>query len=148
VQTMNRLVQAIAQQQEGVAAPLRNQLAEQSAPPPSVAEPQPTAPRTADYSGRTVYAPADVTERPRPLSRPTPNYPASLRRQRLEGDVVLEFVVNQQGRVQDIQVLSATHEAFAAPALDAIRGMRFSPGTLDGRAVPVRLRVSVPFRFE
>ncbi|HEX3157285.1 MAG TPA: energy transducer TonB [Gemmatimonadaceae bacterium] len=66
-----------------------------------------------------------------------PAYPASLRRQRVEGYVIARFVVDTLGRVEraSLQVLHADHPDFA----DAVRAVlprhRFTAARLDGRAV-------------
>ena len=66
-----------------------------------------------------------------------PAYPASLRRQRVEGFVIARFVVDTLGRVEraSLQVLHADHPDFA----DAVRAVlprhRFTAARLDGRAV-------------
>lgn len=74
-----------------------------------------------------------------------PAYPASLRRQRVEGYVIARFVVDTLGRVEraSLQVLHADHPDFA----DAVRAVlprhRFTAARLDGR----RVRQLVEQRF-
>ena len=63
----------------------------------------------------------------------------------LPADAELVFVVEPDGSVRDPRVLSSTHPAFDAVALEALRGMRFEPGERAGEPVPMRLRATVTF---
>lgn len=86
---------------------------------------------------------ADV--RPSPLHRATPDFPVDARRNRADGVVVVEFVVDEAGRVHAPQIASSTHTIFDEAALEAIREWKFTPGEKDGRVVKVRMRI--PFVF-
>ena len=89
-------------------------------------------------------APAQ-TVLPRPLQRPSPEYPESLRAARVEGDAVLVFHVDAEGRVFDPQVQYSTHVEFGEAAAEAVRSWRFLPGSRNGE--PGDFRVNVPFTF-
>lgn len=86
-----------------------------------------------------------VTERPRML-RPVPlQYPDSLRRHGIGGSVLVSFVVDTLGRVEDdVQVIEASHPGLAEPARATIRPARFRPGHVKGR----RVRVLMTLRFQ
>lgn len=78
---------------------------------------------------------------------PRPDYPANLRAAAVEGDVVVQFVVDTAGRVESgsIVVLQATHESFA----DAVR--RWLPRTryaaAEARGIRVRQLVQQRVTF-
>src|SRR5574341_1875246 len=84
---------------------------------------------------------------PELLSGPLPVYPELLRQAGVQGQVVLEAVVDTTGRVQtaSISVVSATHPEFVAPARQALVATLFRPARVGGRAVPMLVRV--PFDF-
>jgi TonB family protein len=63
---------------------------------------------------------------PQPLSRIAPDYPAAARAVGLEGRVVVQLIVNEEGRVVDAKVLQASNPIFAEPALSAVRQWRFT----------------------
>lgn len=86
---------------------------------------------------------ADV--RPVPVHRAKPEFPVEARRNRANGVVVVEFVVDEAGSVGAPRVVSSTHMIFDNAALEAIRDWRFNPGEKDGQVVPIRMRV--PFVF-
>lgn len=84
---------------------------------------------------------------PEVLSGPIPVYPELLRQAGVEGQVVLEARVDSTGRVQraSVSVVSATHQGFVEPARQALPATLFRPAHVNGRAVPVLVRV--PFAF-
>lgn len=86
-------------------------------------------------------------ERPEVLTGPLPVYPELLRQAGVQGQVVLEAVVDTTGRVQpaSVSVVSATHSGFVAPARQALVATLFRPARVGGRAVPMLVRV--PFDF-
>lgn len=81
----------------------------------------------------------------KPVKYVTPKYPRELNNRGIRGRVVVRFVVDTKGRVQNPEVLKSDHAAFERPALEAIRGWRFSPAIQDGK--PVKMRVQVPLEF-
>ena len=94
-----------------------------------------------------TFATLAVDERPRRISGSLPRYPEVLRRAGVEGNVVLEFVVDTLGRVDEttITVLRATNQAFVAPAIVVITESLFRPGRVRGRAVRVLVQQLVGF---
>jgi TonB family protein len=76
-----------------------------------------------------------------------PIYPPDLLKSRVSGRVVLEFVVDVDGRVElgTIGVVSSTNRAFVDAARNALAQARFSAATVANRAV--RQLVQAPFDF-
>ena len=92
-----------------------------------------------------IFEMEELDEMPRVISSVTPIYPDTMRRSRLEGQVVIIFIVDENGLVRNARVESATNPAFFKPALDALRKWRFTPGIKDGRKVKSRMRQSIHF---
>lgn len=92
-----------------------------------------------------IYELEDLTRQPRPVSRRQPVYPPELQRARVEGTVVLRFVVQADGTTSRITVERSDNPAFEEPAIRAVRTWRFEPGEKDGRAVNVWVRQPIPF---
>ena len=86
-----------------------------------------------------------VDQIPVALTRVVPVYPASLRKAKVEGTVIAGFVLDELGKVGDLQVVSSTDHGFEQATLDALGQWTFSPGLKDGR--PVKVRMSVPIVF-
>ena len=96
-----------------------------------------------------VFELFELDEPPQALVKFQPLYPAQARMRQIEGTVVLEFVVGSEGRPRDIEVVSSTPgQVFAEAAVRAVNRWRFSPGTREGRPVPVRVRQKITFRLE
>lgn len=76
-----------------------------------------------------------------------PAYPAMLTASGVEGDVLVQFVVDTLGRAElaSFKVLKASHEAFGVAVRQALPRMRFLPAESGGRKV--RMLVQQPFGF-
>jgi protein TonB len=97
--------------------------------------------------GTTGSVPGPVAyQAPVLLSRIVPRYPEGARSRGIEGVVVLQFIVDQWGRVEgDIEVVASLPMLDQA-AIDAVRQWRFVPGR-DRDGNPIRVVVRVPLKF-
>ena len=73
-----------------------------------------------------------------------PAYPADALAAGVDGVVVAEILVNDAGIVADARVLKSVPPLDEA-ALRAVREWRYDPTIVDGKAVPVRMTVTVNF---
>jgi periplasmic protein TonB len=73
-----------------------------------------------------------------------PVYPAQARGVRLEGDVVLEAMVTEQGQVEDLKAISG-NPLLARAALDAVSKWRYSPYMLNGQPIRRETRITISF---
>lgn len=86
--------------------------------------------------------------KPKPLSRPEPEYPPMYESQGLEADVVVKVTLNEEGRVTEASVVTPSpHEKFNENALASARKTRFTPATKDGKPIPWTLTYTVRFRL-
>jgi TonB family protein len=85
---------------------------------------------------------------PQRLWSPALDYPATLMLEGIEGEVLLEAVVDSTGRVDptSVRVLKASHSDFETPAIRMLEETRFRPATRGGR--PTDALVTVPISFE
>ena len=81
-------------------------------------------------------------------------YPASARRNRIQGVVFLSFVVDEQGLVEQAVVEEGIGGGCDEEALRVVRLLRFKPGiqvelTPDGNFIskPVKVQMSLPITF-
>jgi protein TonB len=72
-----------------------------------------------------------------PIVKVSPVYPARALARRLEGYVLLEFVVTSTGNVKDVVVIESTAPLFERPAIDAAMKFRYKPRVIDGEPVEV-----------
>ena len=94
-----------------------------------------------------IFDIADLDQRPRPISQIKPRYPLELKKAKITGSVVLLFVLNEEGRVEDLRIESSSRPEFEKPALDAVRKWRFKPGTREGKAVRSYVRQQILFNL-
>jgi TonB family protein len=81
------------------------------------------------------------------LYRPEPDYSEDARKAKLQGTVLLEVVVDQNGRPQIRKVLQSLGLGLDEQAIKAVSTWRFKAGTMDGKPVPVLINVYVSFRL-
>jgi len=75
-------------------------------------------------------------------------YPEAARTARLEADVRLELVIDEDGRVTAARVLTPAGNGFDEAAVDAIRQYLFAPATRAGRPLAVRYPWTFKFRLD
>jgi len=101
----------------------------------------------APASSDPIYTVGNGVTAPNILQRAQPAYPPDAMRQRIEGAVVLEGVVQTDGTLGDIKVAKSLHPTLDAAAVNAAGGWVFQPGTKDGVPVRVRITLEVEFRI-
>lgn len=75
-------------------------------------------------------------------------YPEMARRAGIEGRVTVQFIVNEQGRVENAKVVRGIGGGCDEEALKAVRAAKFKPGMQRGRPVRVQFALSINFRLE
>ena len=94
----------------------------------------------------TVFEIGEVDTPPQALFRAAPVYPFAAKRRGITGDVVLRFLVDENGQISRISVVSAEPEGvFEDAAIDAVKRWKFKAGLYEGEAV--RTWVVAPFQF-
>lgn len=74
------------------------------------------------------------------------NYPEMARKAGIEGTVNIQFIVNENGEVEDPRVIRGIGGGCDEEALRVIKNAQFEPGRQRGK--PVRVQYSVPIRFQ
>jgi TonB family protein len=80
-------------------------------------------------------------------------YPEKARRQKKEGDVLVQFIVEKDGSVKDAQVVSLTPNGFEEEGLRLIhlmrkKGYKWNPGPSAGLPMRALFQLSVEFKLE
>lgn len=86
--------------------------------------------------------------RPVAVFAPNPQYTEPARRIGLEGSVILQAVIDEQGQVTKLEVLKPMPFGLTEAAVAAAKQWRFKPATLRDRPVSVYWRLSVDFRLQ
>ena len=119
-----------------------------SAPEKMTRDPQIVKPYKADQ----YAAAAQVNELPRPLNRDALNlrkyYPAQARKNGFEGDVVLRLLIDADGSIAKVDVVSDPGEGLGPAAAQAVRELRFSPAKVNGVAVATTVPFTIHFTLD
>lgn len=99
-----------------------------------------------DLGGVEIFDLGDVDSPPVPRTRIEFNYPSSAKRRGITGVVKVEYVVDQNGRVDDINIVESPDRILSDATEDVLRRARFEPATKGGNVVKVRMRASVPYQ--
>jgi TonB family protein len=87
-----------------------------------------------------------VEVKPQPVNIPVPKYPEMAREATIEGQSVVEALVDVDGSVREARILkSSGNQSLDAAAQSAAMEARFTPA--KQRDKPVRVWVSIPFKF-
>jgi TonB family protein len=97
----------------------------------------------ADNSTAAVGATKSTTPIPRFQARP--QYPSDMREKGIPAEVVVDFIVNEKGDVENARAIRSNHQAFEAPAVQAVAKWKFKPATKDGKAVATHMQVPLIF---
>ncbi len=70
-----------------------------------------------------------------PIIRVAPIYPALAASAGLEGYVIVEFTVTQQGTVKDVSVIESSSSIFEGAAMDSAEKSKYRPRVIEGQRV-------------
>ena len=75
-------------------------------------------------------------------------YPAEAQKKKIEGRVIVTFVVNKKGRIIDPTVERSAHPLLDAEALRVIKRMpKWTPGRMNGESVNVKFLLPITFKL-
>jgi TonB family protein len=98
--------------------------------------------------------PADLLENlphegpPKAVYQTRPLYPFEMRRQKISGEVTVDFMVAKDGSVVNAYAIRSSRPEFAAFAVESVRQWHFRPGTKDGQPVDTHMQVPVVFTLD
>ena len=91
---------------------------------------------------------SNLDRAPSPVTQIRPIYPPSLRNSGVGGQVLVDFVVDSQGNVQNAYAASSSQKEFEQPAVDAISQWQFSPGRKADIPVDTHMQIPVVFSVD
>jgi len=96
--------------------------------------------------GDFVFNGDDLDQPPRQMVRTNPVYPYRARQRGIEGEVKVKLLVREDGTVASVSILESTPKGlFDAAVKKAVPKWKFSPGRIDGQAVPSWVVTNVVF---
>ena len=78
------------------------------------------------------------------LTKVPPEYPAAAKDQRVQGEVLMAAVIDREGRVSSIQLISG-HPLLAPAAIDAVKQWTYRPYLLNGEPIEIETQITVNF---
>ena len=103
-------------------------------PPPPILKPAPIRQHSSVQSANLIY-------------QVKPAYPPIARQTRTQGVVVLEAVIDRDGSIQSLRVVSG-HPLLTQAALDAVKQWKYRPTLLNGEPIEVITTVTVTFTLQ
>lgn len=94
-----------------------------------------------------VSAQAMEESAPTLLSGNAPEFTQEARAAGLQGVVVVEALIDEQGRVIAAEVIQSVHPSLDKATLEAVRQWQFSPAMVDGKAVMKVVHIPVSFQL-
>jgi protein TonB len=95
-----------------------------------------------------IFDPSQLDRVPVAKTQMQPNYPYEMKRDGIEGEVTVCFIVDVTGDVLAPYAASSTRREFETPAVQAVSKWKFRPGWKGGRAANTRMSVPLMFRIE
>jgi TonB family protein len=102
-------------------------------------------PATDASSSGTIAVPVGAMAG-RLVHKVVPVYPASARANHLQGTVVLQAAINEQGRISELKVISGPRE-FVETSIGAVQQWRYRPYVLNGEPVAVTTQIELPYEL-
>jgi TonB family protein len=83
---------------------------------------------------------------PTVLHTEDPSYSEAARKEKISGDVLLNLVVDEQGKPTHVHVVRGLGHGLDEKAIEAVRQYKFKPGMENGQPVAVALNIQVNFQ--
>jgi protein TonB len=83
---------------------------------------------------------------PKAIVQVRPEYPALARQTRVQGDVKIDAILDEQGNVINFKVVSG-HPLLYQAAVDALKKWKYEPTYLNDRPIAVELTVTITFQL-
>jgi TonB family protein len=85
---------------------------------------------------------------PKPVSKVQPVYPETARKEKVTGLVVLETIISDTGKVEDITVVDSPDERLSEAAKTAVKQWIFEPALCEGEPVGVYFNLTIKFALK
>ncbi len=119
-------------------------------PPGPGHSPGPVGPGT-EIGGPVETAPIHLSfgmTKPEVIHQVQPRYSEQARRAGVQGMVVLEAIIDEQGQVTNVRLLRGLPMQLDVAAMQAVQQWRFKPALLNGRPVKVYYTLTVNFTIQ
>jgi TonB family protein len=87
-------------------------------------------------------------QKPKLVRKVNPVYPEEAAKNKVQGTVVLEAVIDESGKVKALRMLKSPDKLLTQAALDAVKAWEYEPFVKDGKAKKVAFTVTVTFTLK
>lgn len=102
----------------------------------------------AAWSGRARRVDGVEVLEPKLIESTQPAYPEMARKNKTQGVVVVDALIDARGVVQDVHLVRGQPDGLSEAAVAAVRTWRFEPATLEGKPVAVEYSLTINFRLQ
>ena len=97
------------------------------------------------FKGIEVFDLSKLDQQPVARFQARPQYPFEMRRAGIAGEVVVDFIVDHTGDVQNAFSMRSSQREFENAAIQAVSKWKFKPGRKGGRNVNTHMQVPIVF---
>jgi len=96
-------------------------------------------------SSHPIFPSEKLDVQPRVLRQPHPTYPSEMSKSGQEGTVMVDFVIDEKGAVQNAFAATSTQSAFNSSAVAAVSQWVFQPGQVSGTDVAAHMQIPIVY---
>jgi TonB family protein len=86
-------------------------------------------------------------QQPKLLASVAAVYPPLARARRVQGDVVVDALIDATGKVTDTKIITG-NPLLQSAAADSVRLWKYQPAHLNGEAIPIHVNVTITFHLQ
>jgi protein TonB len=101
---------------------------------------------TSDLGSLDIFELGDVDSPPQPRTKIEFSYPSAAKRKGITGVVKVEYVVNERGQVEQINIVESPNRILSDATTQVLERARFEAAQKAGQPVKVRMRAAIPYR--
>jgi TonB family protein len=102
---------------------------------------------TSSETEKVYHVGDDAVKPPRVIHQVDPSYDEASRKAKLNGHVVLTFIVQPDGKPRDIRVVKSLSPGLDQKSIEAVSKWKFTPATKDGKPIAIEIQAETTFRI-
>ncbi len=88
----------------------------------------------------------DVTK-PVLVEKTVPKYPEEAKKEKIQGAVKLDAIIDKEGRVLELKAVESPDERLTKAAMDAVKEWKFKPA-VNSKGKPLQVKVTLTVNFK
>jgi len=103
--------------------------------------------KTSSETEKVYHVGDDGVRPPRVIHQVDPSYDEASRKAKLNGHVVLTFIVAPDGKPRDIRVVKSLSPGLDQKSIEAVSKWKFTPATKDGKPIAIEIQAETTFKI-